>query len=104
MVSRVIIEPKAPGETKLYSFDFTSQLSAAETISTKSTAATVYSGTDSSPSSIVNGSATSSGQVVTQSITGGTLGVTYVLTVTITTSLSQTLQMSALLTIVAGTA
>ncbi len=102
MVSRVILEPKAPSETKIYYFDFTSQLAASETISTKSTAATVYSGTDASPSSIVNGAAGSSGQVVSQSITAGTEGVIYLLTVTITTSASQTLQMTGLLGVVKG--
>ena len=99
-MSRVVLEGKPVGETENVTFDFTSRLGTAETISTKSVSATVYSGTDASPSAIVNGSATSSGAVVTQSITAGTLGVTYLLVCTITTSLSQTLELSAFLVVV----
>lgn len=99
-MSRVIFEGKLSGETVIETFDFTSRLSTAETISTAAVTATVYSGTDASPSSIVSGSATISGQKVTQKITAGTLGVTYLLLCTITTSLSQTLLLSGYLVIV----
>lgn len=99
-MSRVTFLPKLLGETVTETFDFTSRLAAAETISTQVTTATVYSGTDASPSSIISGSASSSGQKVTQKITGGTLGVTYLLLCTITTSASQTLELSAFLTII----
>lgn len=99
-MSRVILSSKLLGETSSASFDFTSRLAAAVTISTKVVAATTYSGTDASPSSIISGAAANSGQVVTQMITGGTLGVTYLLTCTITTSDSQTLQLVAFLTVV----
>ena len=99
-LSRLIFDAKGTGETVKLTFDFTSLLAASETISTQSVAATVYSGTDASPSNIVNGAASASGQIVTQSITAGTSGVTYALTCTITTSASQTLQLSGYLTIV----
>lgn len=99
-MSRIIFPGKASSETFIATFNFVSRLSAAETISTASVAATVYSGTDATPSAIVSGSATISGKTVTQSITAGTEGVTYKLVCTITTSLSQTLQLSAFLTIV----
>lgn len=99
-MSRVILPPKLANETKTYTFDFTSQLAASETISTASTAASVYSGTDASPSAIINGAATISGQTVTQSITAGTLGVLYEVLCTITTSASQTLALSAYLAVV----
>jgi len=91
---------KLSGETKAYTFDFTSQLSASETISTQSVSAVVYSGTDASPSSIISGSASASGQKVTQKITAGTVGVTYLLTCTITTSTGQTLLLEAFLPVV----
>ena len=97
---RVNFGGKLSGETQNLVFDFTSRLAATETISTKVVTATVYSGTDASPSAIISGSATSSGQKVTQSVTAGTLGVTYLLLCTITTSLSQTLQLSGYLTII----
>ena len=98
----IILETKHSGETKTYSFSFISLLAAAETISTASVAATVYSGTDASPSAIVSGSSTISGQTVTQSITAGVVGVTYLLACTITTNLGQTLQLEGFLTVVPG--
>jgi hypothetical protein len=99
-MSREIFPPKPAGSTENRMFDFTSDLAVGETISTQAVAASVYSGTDASPSSIVSGAASASGAVVTQKITGGVLGVIYQLLCTITTSLGQTLQKSAFLTIV----
>ena len=91
---------KLLGESKLYTQDFADVLLVGVTISTKTVTATVYSGTDASPSSIVSGSATSSGSIVSQMITAGTLGVIYKLLWQITTSDSQTLQKATLLAIV----
>lgn len=99
-MSRVVLEAKRVGETRSYSFDFTSALTTTETISTKSVAATVYSGTDASPSSIISGSASSTGAAVTQKVTGGTSGVIYQLVCTITTSAGQTLQLVAFLAVI----
>ena len=93
-------ESKLVGETKNYSVDFADVLATSETISTKTVTATTYSGTDASPSSIVSGSATSSGSIVSQNITAGTLGVVYQLLYQITTSSSRTLQKAAWLTVV----
>ena len=98
-MSRVILQGKLSGETKSVTFDFTSQLAVSETISTQSVSAIVYSGTDASPSSIISGSASASGAIVSQVITAGTVGVTYLITCTITTSASQTLQLTAFLSI-----
>ena len=99
-MSRLIFPGKTSSEKFIATFNFASRLAAAETISTASVAATVYSGTDASPSSIVSGASTISGQTATQPITAGTEGVTYKLVCTITTSFSQTLQLMAFLTIV----
>lgn len=99
-MSRIGLNGKRAGETSLETFDFTSKLSASETVSTASVAATVYSGTDASPSALISGTSTISGQKVTQLITGGLLGVVYLLVCTITTSLSQTRKLSAYLVIV----
>ena len=96
---RVTLNAKNAGETVLETFNFTSQLSAAETIGTASVTATVYSGTDASPNSIVSGAAAISGQTVTQTVTGGTAGNVYLLLCTITTSSSQALTLSAFLPI-----
>lgn len=99
MATRQTLPAKFLGETVKYEFDFAGQLAQGETISTATVAAAVYSGTDASPSSIVSGSASISGSVVTQAITAGVLGVIYELTCTITTSASQTLQMTGYLPI-----
>lgn len=98
-MGRTVQQPKRQGEVKLYSWDFSSLLAVGETISSQSVTASVYSGTDASPSSIINGAATLSGNVVSQSITAGTVGVTYTLKCQITTSSSQTLQLTSFLTI-----
>jgi hypothetical protein len=58
-------------------FDFTNGLASAETISTAVVTATVYSGTDASPSAIISGVATISGALVTQKVIDGLEGVTY---------------------------
>ncbi len=99
MTNRVELQPKLVGATQTYQFDFASLLAQGETISTQTVAASVYSGTDASPSSIISGSASASGTIVSQKITAGVVGVIYELKCTITTSLSQTLQLTAYLPI-----
>jgi len=96
-MNRVIFLPKRQGETSNYEFDFLSSLAISEAISTQSVAASVFTGVDASPSSIISGSASASGSIVTQKITGGTVGVVYTLVCTITTSAGQTLQLAAYL-------
>jgi hypothetical protein len=98
-MSHTILQGKPLGETRNEVFDFISRLAVAETLSTASVTAVVYSGTDASPSSIISGSAAISGTKVTQKITGGTLGVTYLVTCTVTTSAGQTLLLQGFLTI-----
>ena len=99
-MSRVVFEGKLLGETVTETFDFTSRLGATETLSTAVVTASVYSGTDASPSAIISGSPTISGKKVTQKVTTGTLGVTYELLCTVSTSLGQTLQLSGFLVII----
>lgn len=99
-MTRITIDGKAAGETRSEIFDFLSQLAVGETLSTASVVATVYSGTDASPSGVISGSASISGSQVSQKLTAGTLGVTYLLVCTVTTSASQTLSISAFLVIV----
>ncbi len=100
MTSRVIHASKAVGETKKLTFDFLSELGVTETISSAPVTAAVFSGTDATPSAIVSGSSSISGSVVTQAITAGTAGVTYLLTCTATTSASQVLIIQAYLSVV----
>ena len=101
-MSRVTLPPMPVGAIQNVAFDFTSLLAVGETISTKAVVASVYSGTDASPTGIVSGSASASGAVVTQLITmvGRVAGNIYELMCTITTSASQTLKISAYLAVV----
>ena len=97
---RVVQVPKLQSETLNYQFDFTSRLAYGETISSQSVTATVYSGVDASPSSIISGSATNANGVVTQMITAGISGVIYELLCSATTSAGQTLKLSAYLAVI----
>ena len=101
-MSRVILDAKLAGETSSQVFDFSSRLAAAETISSASTAATTYSGSDASPSSLIGGSSSVSGGRVTQKVVGGTVGVVYLLVCTAITSTGQTLSLSGYLVVTPG--
>lgn len=70
-------------------FDFANDLGSSETISTAAVTASVWSGTDGSPSAIVSGAAAISGTRVTQLIVDGVTGVTYLLQYAITTDQAQ---------------
>ena len=98
--TRIIFDPKRVADVQTYTFDFTSKLAASETISTQVVTAAVWSGVDAAPSAIISGSASVSGSIVSQKITGGVLGVIYTLTCTITTSTSQTLTLVGQLAII----
>lgn len=100
MSNQVFLPPKLVGESPILPFDFASRLGVTETISTQVVTATVYSGVDATPSSIISGSATASGTIVSQKVTAGVLGVIYQLACTITTSLGQTLLLTGFLAIV----
>lgn len=102
---RVSFQPMCAGEIKTLTFPFTSQMTVGETISTQSVAASVWSGTDASPADVVSGSASASGQNVTQKITAvaAVLGVVYDLVCTITTSAGQTLQCGGYLAVIPNT-
>jgi hypothetical protein len=100
VLSRADLPPKYVGETKDYEFDFVSELAEGETISSATVSASVYSGTDATPSNIISGADSTSGTIVTQRITGGVLGVIYILLCEAVTSAGQTLRMYGLLTVV----
>lgn len=100
MTSRQDFAPKLQGETVTLAFDFISDLGPTETISTQVVTATVWSGVDASPASMISGAATTSGTIVSQKITAGVIGVVYYLLCTITTSLGQTLQSAGFLAVI----
>ena len=98
MTNRIVLPGKLASETFNATFSFT--LSVGETIVSAATTATVYSGTDGSPSSLIATGASISGAQVTQRLAGGTLGVTYLLVCSATTSGNQVLKQTAFLVIV----
>lgn len=98
MNPRVSLESKLAAATRDYDFTFT--LPVGVTISSAAVTAAVYSGTDIAPSDIVDGADSTSGTVVTQSITGGTAGVIYTLLCTATCSDGQVLTLEGLLAVI----
>jgi hypothetical protein len=90
MTYRTILEPKTAAVPFYAVFDFATYLAIGETISSAITTATCYSGSDTSPSSIISGSASISGSQVTQTIVNGVVGTTYLLTCTMVSSTSKT--------------
>ena len=99
MTYRSIFDVKVSGTNFYAVFDFTSGLAIGETLASASTAATVYSGTDPAPASIISGAATIASGKVTQTITGGVVGVSYWLKCSGVTSLGKQLECSGYLVV-----
>ncbi len=77
-MSRTIFPPKRLGETKRYSFDFTSVLPFGETVQSAAAYVFLYSGTDANPTAMLTGAvAISAGKVVSQAFGGGVAGNIY---------------------------
>ena len=95
MNNRIILDPKPAAVTRNEIFPFISGLAVGETITTANCFASVYTGTDPSPQSIVNGPATINGTSVIQSFTDGIEGNIYEVACLITTSLGQSLSLAA---------
>lgn len=100
MPARIILDPKLLLDTKKVPFDFLSSLAVGETLLTAATTASVYSGTDITPSALISGVAVIGGSTVTQMITGGTVGCIYELDCRATTSLGQVLHITAYLAVI----
>jgi len=96
---RIIFDTKPVSETATYQFDFSDEMVPEEVIFTQEVVATVYSGTDLTPEAIISGDASHSGSVVSQDITAGTVGVTYLLACSVGTSNGQILIKLAYLTV-----
>lgn len=78
MSYRSIFDVKLAAVDTQVVFDFI--IPTSETLTVASTTATVYSGTDASPATLVSGGTSASGSQVTQTLVNGTAGVTYLLT------------------------
>lgn len=90
---------KRAGSTILLPFDFTNQLAVGDSLSIPTVVASVYSGVDPTPSAILSGSPSVSGNVVTQKVTVGVPGTIYSLLCTVTTSQGATLELQGFLAI-----
>jgi hypothetical protein len=103
MFYRTALDVKIPDSDYSAVFSFAQDLVAGETITIAGSTATVYSGEDAAPSTILSGAPVAAGKQVTQLITGGVLGVTYSITCTGTTSLGQVLTRMGYLVVVPST-
>lgn len=101
-MSRLTLEALRVGETRDEPFSFLSDLAAGETLSAPSSSVSVYSGTDSSPASLLSGSPSVSGSDVVQRFVGVTAGVIYLVVVQATSSSGETLQREAFLAVVSN--
>ena len=99
MSYRSIFDAKVSGTNFRAVFDFALGLAIGETLASASTAATVYSGVDTTVSAIISGAASISGSKVTQTITNGVTGVTYLLKCSALTSLGNQLECTGFLVV-----
>ncbi len=97
-MNRAIFPGKPANETLRISFDFSSSIAVGETVSSASANATVYSGDEDA--TLTCGTDTTSGGEVSLNISGGTEGVTFLVTCVATTSAGQVLLQSGYVTIV----
>lgn len=102
MTARQEFGSKTTNETRQLTFDFSSFLGSAETISLAVANCVVWSGTDAAPTSVLTGGTTISGGLVTQLVTGGVAGVIYAVQMVATTSVGQVLTISGFLAVVPG--
>jgi len=92
---------KVTTENEQFTFDFSPAMGTGETITSATSTVQVVSGTDASPTSILQGSPVVSGQQVGQRIYAGLDGVIYRIQMTVITSASNTLVLLADLQILA---
>ncbi len=90
---------KQPAEVFTISVDFANDLAVGETVATKTVTAR-DAGTDADTSgTILSGSPSSSGSVITQKVAGGASGDKHILTYRITTSAGDTFEAEVLLSV-----
>ena len=96
----VVLDGKKLGETLFEQIDFISQLAPNETIVSATCSCTVYTGNDPFPQNMIVGAANIQGTVVSQLVTGGVLGTIYEILAAASTSLGQTIELSAYLAVI----
>ena len=103
MTYRAILDVKDSITPIVVQFSFALDLTFGESLSAASVTPTVYSGTDTAPSSIISGAATIAAGEVQQTVIDGVEGVTYLMTCNVTTSLGNTLSRFGYLVIAPAT-
>lgn len=101
-MGRVIVDPAKIGEAVTIPFDFISGLEAGEVLTSASTTARLYTGTDGAPQSIISAAASVGGTIALQQVTPTIVGNIYDLTCTVITSLGNVLSLDAYFAIVPG--
>jgi hypothetical protein len=99
-VTLLVLPSKPVGETVPVTFNFLDLLAFGESITGATVAATVFSGTDSTPDDILSGLPVKSQVDVVQIVTGGVAGVIYEITCAVTTSDSNVLVKSGRLAVI----
>lgn len=103
-MSTQILYDKLQVEQLTVEFDMLSRLKVGETLATAAVSASVWSGTDATPSVIVSGLPTISGSLVQQKIIGGLPGVIYLISCAVRSSSNNILINEAKLAIRPSTA
>ena len=78
-MDNVIFSDKATTETIPLTVSFGDRLQYGETVNGASVTCVVISGTDATPSAVLSGVATYTANTITQNVTGGVAGVTYMI-------------------------
>jgi hypothetical protein len=97
-----VFSPKDPREVDTFTVDFRNLLATGETIQSATWACEVLKGNDAAPTVMIIGSADINGTNVSQQITGGVAGVTYLLSCLAVTSAGNTLVGSGSLVVQKG--
>lgn len=98
-ITKMALSTKQTDTTEWFTFDFTNMMIPGESLSSiTSVVNTQVSGdTDETPSAMLSGSASISGKTVLQLVTGGLNECVYMMVVTVSTSASNTLVLTAYL-------
>lgn len=99
MAINILLDPKAPDEDKIYSFDFTRYLLTSESVTGATVTCTVYKGFDPSPQSLISGDPTVAATGIEQLVIGGILNNQYYVKCHASTNLGQELDIIGSLTI-----
>lgn len=97
-----VVGPLEVGEIKAVQFDFSTEVATGVALTSPSVTCVVVEGTDASPSAVLSGAATISGQLVTQLVQPGVVGCKYKLNAFASDASGQRHHIAAYLKVVNG--